>query len=152
MRHATLLLVLLLLVPLSADGTPEAAPQHVYVSSTVIHNAASRVFSSFAVTNTTRFWFNPDIYLVDRDGQVVHHASPLLKGFGTWHDISGSLLSDDFNGSIWIVSSQPLVVNSYTHQADEDGHVTLLASSEAKAMTASAVEAIVQNLTTPPTR
>ena len=151
MRYVPLLLFLLL-VPQSVGGTPEAAPQYVYVSSTVIHDADSGVFSSFAVTNTTRFWFNPDIYLVNRDGQVVKHSAPLLKGFGTWHEVSGSLLSDEFNGSIWIVSAQPLVVNSYTHQEDQEGHVTLLASTEAKQMITSAVESIVESLSAPDIR
>lgn len=144
-------LVLLLCFPtISGQGTSPAEAQeqstYVYVAPNVVQvRSANDIFTTFALTNTTEYWFNPRIYLVDLEGDVVRHFAPLLKGFGTWQKSSVSLMPEDFHGSVWILSSQPIVGTAMIHQSS-NGSLTLLGSTELKLMEPKAAESLRQRL------
>ncbi len=152
------ILVLLCVPVLSATsgGQSPAAPDasgsasYVYVAPNVLQINASQVFSSFTLTNTTPYWFNPQVYLVNLDGEVVRHFSPLLKGFGTWQEASSSLVKEDFQGSIWIVSAQPIVASSFIYQYDSaTGALTLLGNDKLEQVTPEAADNALQLLLKP---
>ncbi len=131
----------------AAGGIPSGNP-YVYVAPNVIQSRAHGIFSTLALTNTTEYWFNPRIYLVNADGEVVKEFAPLLKAFATWQKSSVDFLPDDFNGSVWIVSSQPIVASSFMHQIRQDGSLSLLGNTELKGLETVAAESAVQALTT----
>ncbi|MEJ2082952.1 MAG: hypothetical protein P8Y94_12470 [Acidobacteriota bacterium] len=115
--------------PTAADNS--GSTSHVYVAPNVLQLGANQIFSSFTLTNTTPYWFNLHIYFVNTDGEVVRDFSPLLKGFATWQKPSTEFLADDFQGSIWIVSPQPIVASAFIFQLDSKaGSLTLLGNNK----------------------
>jgi hypothetical protein len=136
----------------SAGQTPAAADNpdsssHVYVASNVLQIDANQIFSSFTLTNTTPFWFNPHIYFVNTDGEIVRDFAPLLKGFATWQKPSTEFLSEDFQGSIWIVSPQPIVASAFIFQLDsKTGSLTLLGNNKLEQVAPEAADNALQLL------
>lgn len=132
---------------LPAAGLSGGGDAYVYVAPNLIQSRSHGIFSTLALTNTTEYWFNPRIYLVDADGRIVQEFSPLLKGFGTWQKTTVDFLPEDFNGSVWIVSSQPIVASSFMHQLREDGSLSLLGNTELRGLEPAAGTAAAQGLT-----
>lgn len=132
-----------------STATPDtsSSASYVYVAPNVLQIGANQVFSSFTLTNTTPYWFNPQVYLVNLDGEVVRHFSPLLKGFGTWQEASTSLLKEDFQGSIWIVSAQPIAASSFIYQYDSKaGALALLGNDKLEQISPEAANNALQLL------
>lgn len=131
--------------PAALDGS--TPPSYVYVASSVVQIDSSDAFTSFTLTNTTPYWFNPQIYLIDLDGVIVRQFSPLLKGFGSWQKASSDLLTGDFQGSVWIISAQPIVASAFIYQYDaKAGSLTLLGNSTLERMTPDVASDIVQRV------
>ncbi len=115
----------------AAEPQSSDSPSYVYVAPNVLEIDANKIFSSFTLTNTTPFWFNPRVYLVDLDGEIVRQFSPMLKGFGTWQKATIDLLETDFQGSIWILSPQPIVASAFIYQYEpKSGGLTLLGNGK----------------------
>jgi len=133
---------------MGADSTLPTPPEggYLYVAPNVFQSKANGVFTTFALTNTTPFWFNPHIYLIDADGAVVKEFAPLLKGFGTWQKTTVEFVSEDFQGSIWVVSPQPIVSTAFIHQLRDDGTLTLLGSTELRKLDDAGAASAVQHL------
>lgn len=115
----------------------ESAPQktyYVYVAPIVKHDPAHGVFTTFAVTNTTQWWFNPSVNLVNSEGDKTATIVPLMKGFGTWQSTTYSIIGEPFHGSVWIVSAEPLIGFCYIHQLHEDGTIGLIANAKLELM------------------
>ncbi len=130
MRRFPMILVALGWVSsITAAELPAGGDVHVYVAPNLVQSRAHGIFSTLTLTNTTEYWFNPRIYLVDADGNVIKQFAPLLKGFATWQKSSVDFLPADFSGSIWIVSSQPVVAAAFIHQIREDGTLSLLGNT-----------------------
>lgn len=119
----------------------------VYVAPNVVQAKDLQVFTTFAITNATPFWFNPRIYLVNQDGEIVRQFAPLLKGFGTWQRTTLDLIDSDFQGSVWIVSPQPVVASAFLHQLQEGGKLVLLGNTELREMAADVAAVALQQLT-----
>ncbi|GAB4251180.1 MAG: hypothetical protein Kow00109_26970 [Acidobacteriota bacterium] len=124
-----------------------AATETVYVAPNVVQAKDLNVFTTFAITNATPFWFNPRIYLVNQDGEVVRQFAPLLKGFGTWQRTTLDLIDSDFQGSIWIVSPQPIVASAFLHQLRDGRELQLLGNTELRRMDGEVAETALQQLT-----
>jgi hypothetical protein len=127
----------------SAGRAAEGRENYIYVAPNVIQARALNVFTTFALTNTTEYWFNPRICLVSPAGDIVHQFVPLLKGFGSWQKASVDLLVEDFIGSVWIVSSQPIVGLALIHQINEDESLTLVGNAEFERISNPAAEALI---------
>jgi hypothetical protein len=140
------LLILLAAPALAEDADARLAPEigHVYVAPSVVQSRAHDIFTTLALTNTSVYWFNPRIYLIDFDGEIVRQFAPLLKGFGTWQKASVDFLAEDFQGSVWIVSPQPIVATAFIHQVKSDGSVALLGNFGLERMEREAAEALRQ--------
>lgn len=110
------------------DVPSESESNYVYLAPNVIQNADAGVFSSFAFTNTSPYWFNLSVYLVSTEGEIVLQLTPLLKGFGTWQQSSGALIQENFQGSIWVVSAHPLVGVSMNYQLRAGNQLSNLAT------------------------
>jgi hypothetical protein len=128
-RYPVTLLAMAWISSAAAEGLPAAGEVHVYVASNLVQSRAHGIFSTLTLTNTTEYWFNPRIYLVDAEGNVVKEFAPLLKGFATWQKSSVDFLPEDFNGSIWVVSTQPVVATAFMHQIHDDGTLSLLGNA-----------------------
>ncbi len=145
---AFLACVLLCVAPAMAeDSVSEAVtPSNVYVGSNVLQVKDANVFTTFTLTNTTSFWFNPRIYLINLDGEIVRQFAPLMKAFGSWQKTSIDLIGDDFQGSVWIVSPQPIVASAFIHQLHDDGTVSLVTTNSLQRMDRDVADAVIQNL------
>lgn len=128
-RFPVILLAMTWISSAAAEGVPAAGEVHVYVASNLVQSRSHGIFSTLTLTNTTEYWFNPRIYLVDTEGNVVKEFAPLLKGFATWQKSSVDFLPEDFSGSIWIVSTQPVVATTFMHQIRGDGTLSLLGNA-----------------------
>ena len=104
---------------------------YLYVSPAVIQDYELNIFTTIAITNTTEYWFNPRIFVLDSNGETIYNCAPLLHGRGTWQKASSDLIQDDFKGSIWIVSEQPIEAVTYIHQRDGN-KLTLLGAYQMK--------------------
>jgi hypothetical protein len=124
----TLLIVLILSVTTLAFSESPIPPTdgYVYVAPSAYQSLAQNIYSSFGLTNLTEYWFNIHIFFVNSNGEIVRKVSPLLKGFGTWQKATVDLLPNDFQGSVWIISEQPVVSSSFIHQIGSDGRLSLL--------------------------
>jgi hypothetical protein len=146
-KNQTALLIGVLLITVLASATGRAAAgreNYVYVAPNVIQARALNVFTTFALTNTTEYWFNPRICLVNPAGDIVYQFAPLLKGFGSWQKASIDLLLEDFAGSVWIVSSQPIVGLALIHQINEDGSLTLVGNAKFERISNTAAQALTK--------
>ena len=123
------LLLVLLLQPALLHGE-ENGKNYVYVAPNAVQARELGIFTTITVTNTTNYWFNPRIYLIDPDGEIVSQLTPLLKSFGTWQKASVDIVAEDFRGSVWVVSPQPIVSASFIHQFNGDGSLSLLGNSK----------------------
>ena len=131
--------------PSSTTNETTTTTASILVGSNVIQTSEYHIFTSFTLTNTTPFWFNPQIYLIDANGVIVRKFAPLIKSFGTWQKPSGDFIDEDFQGSIWIVSSQPLVASAFIYQYEpESGKLTLLGNSQLSTVTPEAADAALQ--------
>lgn len=119
---------------------------YIYVAPNVIQSRAAAIFTTFALTNTSEYWFNPRIYLIDPDGEIVARFNPLLKGFGTLQKTTGDFLLEDFQGSVWIVSPQPIVASAFIHQSKLDHSLALLGTAGLEKMEAQAAVAALKML------
>lgn len=132
-RFLVFCLLILLSHPAQAARKEGDQPLHqvtqlIYLAPNVIQKSEADVFTSFAVTNTTPYWFNVRIYLISAEGEIVQERTPLLKGYGTWQQSSGDLTEEDFQGSIWMISPYPLIAVSMNYQLLQDGKLTHLAT------------------------
>ena len=146
-------IAVLVCVPAAATGQSTAPsdtstpPSYVYVAPNVLQFDAERVFTSFTLTNTTAFWFNPQVYLIDLDGVIVRRFSPLLKAFGSWQKPSTDLLDEDFQGSIWIVSSEPIAASVFMYQySPKDGALTSLGSGKLEQVSAEVAAGVLKRV------
>jgi len=122
------LLLLLLLQPSFLCGAGPGT-NYIYVAPNAVQAKDLGIFTTITLTNTTKYWFNPCIYLVDPDGEIISRLTPLLKSFGTWQRASVDIVTEDFRGSVWVVSSQPVVSVSFIHQFNADGTLSLIGNS-----------------------
>lgn len=143
------LVLAVLVTALPASGLSTDGGSRVYVAPNLVQNRDHGIFSTLTLTNTSEYWFNPRVYLVNTDGEIVKEFAPLLKGFGTWQKTTVDFLPEDFNGSVWIVSPQPIVASSFIHQIREDGTLGLLGNTELRGLEPAAAEAAAQSLTAP---
>jgi hypothetical protein len=128
-----------------AEARLDSETSYVYVAPNIVHARAHDIFTTLALTNTSIYWFNPRIYLIDADGEIVREFAPLLKGFGTWQKTSVDFLPEDFQGSAWIVSAQPIVATAFIHQLKADGSLVMLGSFALERMDREAAEALRQH-------
>ena len=122
-------LFLLILNPVFAE-VEELGKTYVYVAPNAVQVEELGIFTTIALTNTTNYWFNPKIYLIDPDGDVVSQLTPLLKSFGTWQKATVDIVAEDFRGSVWVVSSHPIVSAAFIHQFNLDGGLSLLGNTK----------------------
>lgn len=106
-----------------------AVDNYVYVASNAIQYQELSIFVAVAITNTTEYWFNPVIYFLDTDGKVLRKVAPLIKGRSTWQKASSDLVTEDFQGSVWIVSPHPLIATTFIYQLIDSDILILLGSS-----------------------
>lgn len=123
------LLLVLLLQPAFLYGE-EIGENYVYVAPNAVQAKELGIFTTITLTNTTDYWFNPRIYFIDPNGEIVTQLTPLLKSFGTWQKASVDIVAEDFRGSVWVVSPQPIVSASFIHQFNGDGSLSLLGNSK----------------------
>jgi hypothetical protein len=123
------LFLVLILQPGSTKGA-ESGRSYVYVSPNAVQAQELGIFTTIALTNTTKYWFNATIYLIDPDGEIVTQLAPLLKSFGTWQKATVDIVAEDFRGSVWVISPQPVVSTSFIHQFNLDGSLSLLGNSK----------------------
>jgi hypothetical protein len=132
---------------MAQDSVSEAVtPSNVYVASNVVQWEGANVFTTFTLTNTTSFWFNPRIYLINLDGEIVRQFAPLIKGFGSWQKPTTELIDEDFQGSVWIISPQPIVASAFIHQLREDGTVSLVATNSLEKIDRDVADAVLERL------
>lgn len=133
MRQKTTSPILTALLALSLSPTfgwaAEIQDKYVYVAPNAIQAGDLNIFTTITMTNTTDYWFNPSIYLIDPEGEVIKQLAPLLKSFGTWQRASVDIVADDFRGSVWVVSPQPIVAAAFIHQLGNNGTLSLLGNS-----------------------
>jgi hypothetical protein len=136
------------MVPVLGEQSVSEAvsPSNVYVGSNVVQVQDADVFTTFTLTNTTAFWFNPRVYLINLDGEIVRQFAPLIKGYGSWQKTSVDLISEDFQGSVWIISPQPIVAAAFIHQLRQDGTVSLVATNGLERMDRDEADAAIQHL------
>lgn len=106
------------------------AGPYVYVAPNAVQAQQLGIFTTVTLTNTTHYWFNPKICLIDPDGEIVKQLTPLLKSFGTWQKASVDIIDEDFRGSIWVIAPHPIVSAAFIHQLGEDGGLSLLGNSK----------------------
>ncbi len=139
---------------LSAAGSEitqsSATEQTVYVAPNVVQVRSLDIFTTFALTNATFYWFNPRIYFVNEDGEIVREVAPLLKGYATWQRTSLDLLDEDFHGSVWIVSPQPIVASAFLHQLQDGDKLLLLGNTELRRMDPEVARNALQQLIAAP--
>jgi hypothetical protein len=123
------LLLVLLSLPAFVQGV-EVGNNYVYVAPNAVQAEELGIFTTITLTNTTKYWFNPRIYLIDPDGEIIIQLTPLLKSFGTWQKASVDIVTEDFRGSVWVVSPQPIVSASFIHQFSGDGSLSLLGNTQ----------------------
>lgn len=148
-KMSTLLLVILLLSIPNWETAKAAAPEsdgYVYVAPSAYQSLAQNIYSSLGLTNLTEYWFNVHIFFVDSNGEIVRKVSPLLKGFGTWQRATPDLLPNDFQGSVWIISEQPIVSSAFIHQLGNDGKLSLLGTVEIKQVETKLAEPLMLRL------
>jgi len=119
----------LLLLVAFAQGS-ELGKSYVYVAPNAVQAQEFGIFTTITVTNTTNYWFNPTIYLIDPDGEIITQLNPLLKSFGTWQKATVDIVTEDFRGSVWVVAPQPVVSAAFIHQFNLDGSLSLLGNSK----------------------
>jgi hypothetical protein len=126
----TFLLILTLSPVLAGAEAEELASGHTYVAPNAVQVQELGIFTTIALTNTTHYWFNAKIYLIDPDGEVVTQLNPLLKSFGTWQKATVDIVAEDFRGSVWVISPQPIVSAAFIHQFNPDGDLSLLGNTK----------------------
>jgi len=119
---------------------------HVYVAPSAYQSLAQNIYSSLGLTNLTEYWFNAHIYFVDSNGKIVRKVSPLLKGFGTWQRSTRDLIPDDFQGSVWIITGQPIASSAFIHQAVANGGLSLLGTVAIKEVDSSLAAPLMERL------
>ena len=152
LRTSSLILVITMVAATGIFGqqaeTAGAAQtdDQVYVAPNVVQSRDFNIFTTFALTNTTPYWFNPRIYLINSDGEIVRQFAPLLKGYGTWQKSSVDLIPDDFQGSVWIISAQSIVASAMIHQVKADQSLSLLGTAGIEQMNRDVAEAMLQRV------
>jgi len=139
-------LLLVLVFQTSLLGGSEGGTSYVYVAPNAVQSSELGIFTTITLTNTTNYWFNPKIILIDPDGEIVSQLTPLLKSFGTWQKASVDIVAEDFRGSVWVVSPQPIVSASFIHQFNSDGSLSLLGNSKLERINSAQAE---EHLTPP---
>jgi hypothetical protein len=129
-EKGTVLKAGLLIVLLTQMVSGQAGQNYVYVAPNAVQAQELGIFTTITLTNTTGYWFNPRIYLIDPNGGIIRQLTPLLKSFGTWQKASVDIIAEDFRGSVWIVSPQPIVSAAFIHQFRDDGSLSLLGNSK----------------------
>jgi len=122
--------LLVLLIPAGLFSGAKTTSKYVYVAPNAVQARELGIFTTITLTNTTNYWFNPTIYLIDPEGEIITQLAPLLKSFGTWQKASVDILEEDFRGSVWVISPQPIVSASFIHQFNPDGSLSLLGNAK----------------------
>ena len=127
MRRKRLMLAASSLLFLLVNMVPARGEEHyVYVAPNAVQAEDLDIFTTITLTNTTSYWFNPRIYLIDPNGEIIRQLAPLMTSFGTWQKASIDIVEEDFRGSVWVVSPQPIVSSAFIHQLRDDGSLSLL--------------------------
>jgi hypothetical protein len=130
MRRNTETLITGLMLVLGLNVLPVlGAGSYIYVAPNAVQAQELGIFTTVTLTNTTDYWFNPKICLIDPNGEIVGQLTPLLKSFGTWQKASVDIVPQDFSGSIWVISPHPIVSAAFIHQFNEDGGLSLLGNA-----------------------
>jgi hypothetical protein len=143
MKKEALLLVLIALLIGGAGYGEEPKEQYIYVAPNAVQAREFNIFTTITLTNTTDYWFNPRVYLIDPDGDIIWQLSPLLKSYGTWQKASTDIVPEDFRGSIWVVSPQPIVSSAFIHQMNGTGLLSLLGTAKLERIGGARVEALL---------
>ena len=143
MRRETLLVLVVALFVCQAGFGGEPSEQHIYVAPNAVQAKEFGIFTTVTLTNTTDYWFNPRVYLIDPDGEIILQLSPLLKSYGTWQKASTDIVSEDFRGSIWVVSPEPIVSSAFIHQMNGAGSLSLLGTAKLERISGVRAEALL---------
>ena len=143
MRREALQVLLLILLGCGIGYGGEPKEQYIYVAPNAVQAKEFDIFTTITLTNTTDYWFNPRVYLIDPDGEIIWQLSPLLKSYGTWQKATTDIVTEDFRGSIWVVSPEPIVSSAFIHQISGKGSLSLLGTAKLERIGGARVETLL---------